>query len=151
MVKMTHFINWPEKSVEQSKNNSPESLFTICIDGSQKYFNSLENWATSGVIKKKPVALKYVTSNISSLNNCNILYITKNHNLDTYLKAANEKHFLTISDNPGNAKRGVIVNFSNEREKIGFEINLDAAHRQGFKINPRLLKLAKIVSSEVKK
>lgn len=148
---MTHFINWPEKPVEPSEKNNNETSFTICIEGSQKYFSSLEDWAISGLIKKKPVSLKYVNGGISSLSNCNILYITESHNLDTYLKIASEKQFLTISDKPGNGKRGVVVNFSSDKEKIGFEINLDVARSLGFKINPRLLKLAKIVSSEVKK
>jgi len=148
MVKMTHFINWPENPVEPNKRNISETPFTICIEGSQKYFSSLEDWAISGVIKKRPVSVKYINGGISSLSNCNILYITENHNLDTYLKIASKKQFLTISDKPGNAKRGVVVNFSNDKEKIGFEINLDVARNLGFKINPRLLKLATIVSSE---
>lgn len=152
MVKMTHFINWPEyadsRSAENPDNSHNDSIFTICLDGSQKYFRSLENWATSGFIKKKRVMLEYVNNKLSNLGSCNILYITENHNLDDYLQIANQQQFLTISDQPGNAQRGVIVNFSRKNEKLSFEINLEAARNLGFKINPRLLKLATIVKSK---
>jgi len=145
MVKMTHFINWPV-----NKKNSPgnNSNFTICLEGSQKYFASLEKWAISGLIKKKPVILKYINNAQANFSDCNIFYITENYNLEAYLMAAYEKPFLTISDRPGNAQRGVIVNFLKKGNNVGFEINLDAAKNQGFVINPHLLKLATIVSTQ---
>lgn len=144
MVKMTNFINWPESS----DNNENKSIFTICLEGSQKKFASLQNWATSGIIKQKPVILQYINDSLSNLGSCNILYITENQNLETYLTMSHKEGILTISDKPGNAKRGVLVNFSNTNKNISFEINLNAAKQIGFKINPRLLKLATIVSSQ---
>lgn len=143
MVKMSYFINWPESS----NFNKEKSTFTICLEGSQKYFNSLEEWAASGQIKKRPVTLKYINGDASKLANCNILFITSNHNLSSYLEIAREKKFLTISDEPGNAQRGVVVNFLNINDNLRFEINLDEANHLGFKISPRLLKLATIVES----
>ena len=146
MVKMTHFIHWPEEQTTNTEN----SFFTICLEGSRKYFSSLENWAISGLIKKKPVVLKYINNRLNNLGSCKILYITEHHNLENYLKIAEKNQFLTISDKPGNAHRGVMINFSQNKNNLGFEINLDAAKLLGFKINPRLLKLAKIVSKQEK-
>lgn len=143
IVKMTHFINWPE-----DLNTSEETeKFTICIDGSRKYFSNLEDWAKSGVIKQKPVSIEYINHNLTGLERCNILFITNNTNLNTYLKVARKKRFLTISDQPGNAQRGVVVNFFNIDDNLRFEINLDVARNLGFTIKPNLLKLAKIVST----
>lgn len=144
MVKMTNFINWPESA----DNNENKSIFTICLEGSKKKFASLKNWASSGIIKQKPVILQYINDSLSNLSSCNILYITENQNLQAYLKISHKEGILTISDKPGNAHRGVLVNFSNTSKNISFEINLDAAKQIGFKINPRLLKLATIVSSQ---
>ena len=144
MVKMTNFINWPTSS----DNNQNKSIFTICLEGSQKKYGSLQNWATSGIIKKKPVILQYINDSLSNLSSCNILYITEDHNLETYLKASHREGILTVSDKPGNAQRGVLVNFYKANANISFEINLDAAKQIGFKFNPRLLKLATIVSSK---
>lgn len=143
MVKMSYFINWPESSILNKDN----STFIICIEGSPKYFTSLEDWATTGKIKKRPVTLKYINGDISELSSCNILFITSNHNLSSYLDIAREEKILTISDNPGNAQRGVIINFFNVKNKLRFEINIDEAKSLGFKISPRLLKLATIITS----
>ena len=143
MVKMTHFIDWPADLSTDTTNTN----FTICLDGPKKYFSSLEEWAETGTIKNKPVILHYIKNNLSKLNNCNILYITNNKHLNNYLKAANSIRLLTFSSTPGNAHKGVIVNFFEVDNNLRFEINLNVANNLGFEINPRLLKLAKIVNN----
>lgn len=147
MIKMTHFINWPEDLSTDTIN----TRFTICLDGSKKRFRSLEKWAESGTIQNRPVTLTYINDDLSKLNNCQILYITNNSNLNSYLKAAHNNRFLTFSSNPGNAQNGVIVNFFEVDNNLRFEINLNTANNLGFEISPRLLKLATIVNSGVVK
>ncbi len=146
MVKMTHFIEWPDKPTSLVTKKD----FTICIDHSQTRDGSLEKWALTGTIKKKPVKIKYFKNKSTNLKSCDILFISQNNNLDFFLQQAKKNYFLTISDIPGNAARGVIVNFTKKEGKLRFEINLTAAINSGFKLNPRLLKLATIVNSEVK-
>ena len=141
MVKMSYFIHWPEDS------NINNSTFTICLEGSKKQFTSLEKWAESGKIKKKNVALKYIDGNRSKLASCNMLFISSHSNLNDYLKVARERKILTISDKPGNAQHGVMINFFNVNDHLRFEINIDEAKNLGFTISPRLLKLATIIAS----
>ncbi|MBL7215949.1 MAG: YfiR family protein, partial [Phycisphaerae bacterium] len=52
---------------------------------------------------------------------------------------------LTISDLVGFAKRGGIIGFVEDNNKIRFEINLDAAQKENIKIRSQLLTLAKEV------
>ena len=40
-----------------------------------------------------------------------------------------------------------MINFVEEKNKIHFEINVEAASRTGLNISPELLKLAKLVKS----
>ena len=141
MVKMSYFIHWPES---QNTNNS---TFTICLEGSKKQFTSLEKWSTSGKIKNRKVSLKYINGNHTKLASCNILFITSHKNLTSYLKIARENKFLTISDKPGNSQHGVMINFFNVNNNLRFEINMDEAKNLGFTISPRLLKLATIIAS----
>ena len=143
MVKMTHFISWPETA---HFNHSLPQDFIFCIEGSPKYFSSLEDWSQSGTIKNKNVQIKYIHENLTELDNCNILFISRNYNPDSYLKVAQKQRFLTISDKPGNSQLGVVINFANIAESLRFEINLGAARELGFDISPRLLKLATIVN-----
>ena len=143
MVKMTHFISWPETA---HFNPALSVDFIICIEGSPKYFSSLEEWAESGTIKNKQVQIKYIHEDLAELDNCNILFISRDYNPDTYLNIAQKQRFLTISDKPGNSQRGVIINFTNIADTLRFEINLGVARQLGFDISPRLLKLATIVN-----
>lgn len=146
IVKMTHFIEWPTFSQPQKNKTN----FTICIDHSHKIDTGLENWAKKGLIKNMPVDIAIIDPHHSQLQLCDIFFLTDNKHLHFVLEQAKINHILTISDIPGNAARGIIVNFINIEDKLRFEINLDAATDYGFKFNPRLLKLATIVDSEDK-
>lgn len=144
MVKLTHFIKWPDTAALPLNKNK----FTICIEHTHKLKDSLSAWAQTGLIKNKPVSVKYIEHDAVQLAGCDMLYITHNERLNFLINSAKINHILTISDTPGNAKRGVLINFINKKNKLRFEINLGAAEKLGFKINPRVLKLATIVSSE---
>ena len=141
MLKMAHFIEWPEHSDIYQK----DSRFTFCIQNSNNLHASLVKWAKTGTIKNKAVEFQFINNDLSNLDGCTVLYFTDNRNLQAFLQSAIDEHVLTISDVPGNAQRGVIVNFISKDEKLRFEINLDVAKRQGFIISPRLLRLATIV------
>ncbi|MBF0264857.1 MAG: YfiR family protein [Gammaproteobacteria bacterium] len=146
MVKLPYFINWP-KNAELNKQTSH---FNLCVEGSSQKFSSLEEWAIDGKIKNKPVKINYIDISQISLNNCHLLFITNTTHLNNYLKLSQEKGILTISDKPGNAAKGVLINFTMINESLRFEINLNKAKSNGFNINPRLLKLAIIVNSDGK-
>ena len=141
ILKMALFIEWPENSNVFEEGEA----FTICVQHPDKRYASLEKWVTKGKIKDKQVDLLYIGNNLSRLDHCNVLYFSDNQNLQAIVETASDYGVLTISDIPGNAQRGVLINFLNDEEKIRFEINLDAAKKLGFNINPRLLKLATIV------
>jgi len=144
MVKMALFIDWPKQSnvLDTSKK------FVICIKKSEKYYQKLTLWSQTGQIKKKPVIIRRIDDHLSNLTPCNILYLTNPENLNHYLTHAQNNNTLTISDLPGNAQLGVLVNFIKVNNKFRFEINYGEAKKQGFSINPRLLKVAKIVQSK---
>ena len=52
---------------------------------------------------------------------------------------------LTIGEMPDFARRGGIINFIMEDNKVRFEVNVDAAKQADMNISSRLLALAKIV------
>jgi hypothetical protein len=53
---------------------------------------------------------------------------------------------LTIGDAPGFARRGGIINFMLEDNKVRFEVNVEAAKHAVLNISSRLLALAKITT-----
>ena len=52
---------------------------------------------------------------------------------------------LTVGDEEGFARRGGVINFLFENDRVRFEINVDAATRARLKISAKLLALAKLV------
>lgn len=54
-------------------------------------------------------------------------------------------HVLTVSDVTDFAASGGVIGFLHQHDRLGFEINIDAAERAGLKISSKLLKLAKVV------
>jgi len=135
MEKFTHFIDWP---------NNPRNIFYVCIIGKNPFNGTLKSLAASSRIKNKPT--KFMTlDNLNSLPDCNILFISKSKRktLNEILNSVQNKPVLTISDTPGFAQHGVIINFVHSKDdNVQFEINHRVALNAGLKISSRLLKLA---------
>jgi hypothetical protein len=79
--------------------------------------------------------------------NCHILFISsyEKRHIQEILKSIKGLNILTIGDTDGFARKGIVINFYTEGQKIRFEINLDAAKRANLTISSRLLSLARIV------
>jgi hypothetical protein len=54
---------------------------------------------------------------------------------------------LTVSELPGFASRGGVINFFVENNKVRFEINPATAQSEGLKISSQLLSVGKIVET----
>ncbi len=136
-----NFVEWPAEP-----NAGPNLLFYII--GSDPFGESL------AMIKDRAVGgRKIIVKNVNCvkhLKNCDVLFIpgSQKGRLEQILDALKGAHVLTIGDTDGFAARGVIINMFLYEGKIRFEVNLEAARRAGLRIDSRLLKLARIVSSK---
>jgi len=142
MLKMTHFINWPEGSKVREEN---KSIFRLCLEHGHELSSTLTQWAKTGKIKNKTVEIKYISTVSATADSCDILYITKKKFLHDFVAHSKDIDILTISDLAGGASSGSIINFIKIDDKVRFEINLEKGENSGFKFSPRLLRLAKIV------
>lgn len=64
--------------------------------------------------------------------------------LPALVETARGRRIITVGDTPGGAASGLVINFYIERNRVRFEINIDAAQRTGLPINSQLLRLARI-------
>jgi hypothetical protein len=80
---------------------------------------------------------------------CDILFISgsQEKDLTEITRRLNGFPVLTVGDTVTYAKRGIMINFFMEDNKVRFKINLKIAERAGLKISSRLLKLAEIVEN----
>ena len=140
--KFTRFIQWPNDSVQADTINP----FIITVLGENTFDGTLNEFYSDTKIKKRNVVINYI-SNIDELGHSHILFISgsSKNNLEQILNIANQHAILTISETKGFAKKGVLINFYLEQNKIRFEINQKAFKDSGLKVSHMLLKIAKIV------
>ncbi len=131
------FIEWPEHAIS-SQNDS----LKLCIMGDNP-FGTVFKKIEGKQVKNKKFIIELIKS-VSSIKECNMLYISKSEekNLASIINFANNYNVLTISDEAGFEKRGVIINMFISEEMIRFNINMDDAKKAGLKVSAKLLKLA---------
>jgi len=139
LYNLAKFIEWPDKSLDNS------STLTLYILGDDPFGTHLD--AIKGkLIRGKSVDVKQIDSP-DALKSVGILFISSSEKgqLQDILKGISSKPILTVGDTQSFAKRGVMVNFYIENNKIRFEINIEAAKLAGLKISSNLLKMGKII------
>jgi hypothetical protein len=134
-------MQWPASAFPQ-----PDSPIIIGILGNDPFGATLD----SVLVGKKVNARGFVVKHLkwgADIKGCNILYVstTEAAHLDEILHTIKGLPILTIGQMPDFARRGGIVNFIIEDDKVRFEVNVEAAKQADISISSRLLTLAKIV------
>ncbi len=136
----TKYIKWPE--------TYNEGNFVIGVYGNSNIINSLNSMVAS---KKKTgsgsiiVVKKY--DSIEEIDDCNILFISENtiSNLIEIDVGTSSKPILIITDTPGMAKKGSVINFVEKDGRIRFELNESKASSRGLVVSGSLASLAIII------
>ena len=137
LYNFTKYINW--------NNSDNRSDFIIGVVGKCPIIQSLNEIAKSNTVRNRRIVVKTL-NNLSQVDECDILYIPKNNPfpLESILQNVGNG-VLTISEEPGFAKRGTAFNFIIVNNKLKFEANLNAIDEADLKVSSQLLKLATIV------
>jgi hypothetical protein len=138
------FVEWPETAFKD--NNSP---IIIGVIGKDPFGEILDKAIYGEKIMGRELILKRF-SKISEIESCHILFIafSDREEVAQIIKHINGLSVLTIAELEGFPQLGGIINFVLKENKIGFEINIDAAERAHLKISSKLLKLAKIIRED---
>jgi hypothetical protein len=73
---------------------------------------------------------------------CNILYLDAKEALPGWTSGAARMQLLTVSDAPGFAHHGGMIELFVEGNRLRFNINVENARRAGLRISSSLLELA---------
>jgi hypothetical protein len=133
------YMEWPKGTV------AVVGVMRLCIAGEDPFGSATE------ILHDQPVAdVNWQVVRVGAdfdLRTCRVLFIaaSESDRLGNILDAIKGSAVLTVGDTDGYAKRGVMVNFYLEAQKVRFEINQGAARKAGIVISSRLLRLARIV------
>jgi hypothetical protein len=136
------FVEWPT-SVAVAKSES----FNICVLGQDPFGAHLDAAVTGETIGGSRVLAKRISRPQDAVD-CRILFISSSEvsQWKEILTALRPLSVLTVSDMPQFARRGGIIQFLLDGNRVRFDINLAATERSGLNLSSELLKLAVTVS-----
>jgi hypothetical protein len=132
------FVKWPG-TVPAGKGDS----FSVCVIGQDPFGSILDSTLAGEALDGKPVVLRRI-SKPQDAGECRILFIssTEEKHLSEILTALDQSGVLTVSDMPGFTRRGGMIQFVLEGDRVRFEINLASAESARLVLSSELLKVA---------
>lgn len=137
------FIDWPENYM------SGDTLY-LCIFKNDPFGIILEKTMIGRKVNGKDWKITRISS-IDELDKCHILIFSgiKQHEIISIFGEIGQKPIVTIGDEIQNfCELGGVINFMPQFSDHQFEINKDIADDIDIKISPKLLLLAKIISTK---
>ncbi|MRR58577.1 MAG: YfiR family protein [Deltaproteobacteria bacterium] len=138
LLNFANFIQWPQGALG-------DNTFTIGILGQDPFGSALDSLKGRKVKGRRVVVKRY--DDPDDAREADILFISASEKraLPRILKTIKGKSILTVADSKDFGRSGVMINLLLMRKRVGFEINLAAAHHAGLEISSHLLKLAQEV------
>ena len=136
------FVKWPAVAPANQSGS-----FTICVLDGDPFGNTLQSDLAGESVDGKPVAVKRLPRAHDAAA-CHILFIgsAQGKDLGQILAAVDQASVLTVSDMPDFSKRGGMIQFILEGDRVRFEINLDSAEKSHLVFDSELLKVAAAVT-----
>ncbi|PYX78736.1 MAG: DUF4154 domain-containing protein [Acidobacteria bacterium] len=131
------FVEWPANMTVS------DSSFNICVLGQDPFGPTFGTTIAGENIRGKNVLLKRL-SKAQEAFGCHILFISSSEqvHLKDILAALDKASVLTVSDMPQFTRRGGMIQFVTEENRVRFEVNLTSAERNGLTLSSQLLKVA---------
>lgn len=135
------FVEWPASAFADAT-----TPIRIGILGEDPFGGALEPLVRGEKVRQRTLVVERA-SRIEDLQDCHLVFAARSERLKVreIINAFQGKPVLTIGDMPNFARRGGIINFYLEEQKVRFEINRAAAQQSGLKLSSQLLGLARIV------
>lgn len=141
LLNFASFVEWPPAAFAE-----PNAPIVIGVLGADPFGSALDEVVSGEKVQNHPVLVRR-TGRASDLRGCQIVFIgqSERRRLATVLSGFRGAPVLTVSDIPGFAEDGGVVEFYLEANRVRFAINPATAAQQGIKLSSQLLVLARIV------
>ena len=136
----TKYIKWPD-----SYNSGK---FVIGVIGNSEIAEAIKSMVASKKKAGNGAVLEVKTyASVDEIDDCNILFISENAIKDFQQidEETTTKPILIVTDAPGMAKQGSVINFIEKNGKINFELNESNASSRGLVVSRSLASLAILI------
>jgi hypothetical protein len=139
------FVTWPARLPGQQND------FAICVLGQDPFGPMLDSTVAGKLLDGKPVVTKRISKAQDAIG-CRIVFINASEggHLQEILTVLNQAPVLTVSDLPDFSRKGGIIQFVLEGNKVRFEVNLTSADTAGLELSSELLKVASSVKGNAR-
>lgn len=141
LYNFAQFVQWPPEAF-----HDPAAPLTICVAGQDPFKGGIEQDLRGRTAGGHPLQLKTLKRD-DDPRACHMIFVRASEKriAGKIMGDLKGSSTLTIGETKGFADLGGVINLTIERNKLRFEINLDAATETRLKISSKLLELAKIV------
>ena len=132
------YVKWPDD--QQSGD------FVIGVLGYSDIIKTLQSMAVNKKVNGSKIVIKQFNS-VFDIKGCHILYVASSESgkMSQVISNTLDLPILIVSDKPGMAKKGAVINFVEREGKIKFELNQNYAESRGLKVSGSLISLAILV------
>jgi len=143
LFNFAQFVEWPRDVFPE-----PRSPVVIGILGEDPFGSSLDETVRGEDVDSRPLVVQRYRSP-DEIRACHILFVSRSEaaHLDQIVMSLRGRKILTVCDAEGSARRGVMIRFVTEKNKIRLRINLEATKASDLTISSKLLRGAEIVTS----
>jgi hypothetical protein len=135
------YVEWPEEAF-----SAPGEPLVIGILGQDPFGAVLDDLVAGRSVQGHPLTVRRL-SRLADAAGVHVVYLGFSDPVDVQFAAATlrDRPVLTVADGERLAEHGAMINLRLRGQKVGFDINLEAADQAGLKLSSQLLKLARIV------
>jgi hypothetical protein len=135
------FVDWSSRP-----KTAADEQFEICVLGQDPFGRALDAAVAGENIIGEALVARRLTRAQEALS-CRVLFISSSEEgqLPAIMAALGTAPVLTVADVPDFIKRGGMIQFILDANKVKFEINIAVAQRSGLKLSSALLNLARVV------
>jgi hypothetical protein len=138
LYNFARFIEWPARAIPGQGGS-----FTICVLGQDPFGLALNASVADEAIGGQNVVARRISTALDAVN-CRVLFISSSEDprLKQILAALDNSSVLTVSDMPQFVRRGGMVQFILEGNRVRFAVSLAPTEHAGLTLSSELLKLA---------
>ena len=138
LFKFAGYVEWPPDS--QSDALEP---FVIGVLASDPFADELARITAGRTVNDRTISVRRIKAD-EPLGDVDILFVGEHDRkrLDQLLVPARQLPILTVTETVGAIPDGSIINFTQDKDRVRFEISLYFAEQSMLKLNSRLLAVA---------
>jgi hypothetical protein len=144
LFNFTRFVDWPAAAFADA-----QQPIVICILGDDPFGSYLDDTVRGEKVDNRSLVVRRL-QHVDDFDACQILFVSGSEagRVEEVVALLKGRSILTVSDADAFGKRGGMVRFVAENNRIRLRVNVAAARAAGLTISSKLLRVAEITSNE---